>query len=458
MAADTPASAPRRHRPRSATVFVAAFVAGAAAAVGVNRALDVHLSQAKPQVECEPIFVALRSLPQGVPVTVWDVALRDWPKAMLPSTALRVTDSFEGCLLKYPLREGQPLLAAQLVKPEPQPPAASETPARDGEAPIVEEAFVPPTPAAAPVAGTEPAAAPVAAADVQRAEPTTQTAAVEPERATAPPTLEPETVAVADDTPSPAVAGQPTLAVPATESAANQSDVAVQQPEPAVAAATPVPSRDEGESPRSIDADFDVGDMPSRPAADLAKIPSVMSQAGAATAPPAEETGTGAGVRYLVVPERIARQADTSFTAPVAPEGRSAGERDQSSAPQRAAAAAPSAASATTTPAPQPRTTIDQAQTQQDEQAQRGQSAQPRQRQATSRQPQTGQQGPKQQAKPTAPRGQSQQQSAAGGREESSSRAWGGMFPNVSAGLEAMGGWRGRVREAAVPQNESARP
>jgi len=123
MAADTPA--PVRHRPRTATVFVAAFVAGAAAAVGLNRALDVHLAQSKPQVECEPIFVALRSLPQGTPVTVWDVALRDWPKAMLPATALRVTDSFEGCLLKYPVREGQPLLAAQLVKLEAAPPAAA---------------------------------------------------------------------------------------------------------------------------------------------------------------------------------------------------------------------------------------------------------------------------------------------------------------------------------------------
>ena len=60
MAADHEPVPPRRHRPRSATVFIAAFVAGAAAAVGINRALDVHLAQAKPQVECEPILVALR--------------------------------------------------------------------------------------------------------------------------------------------------------------------------------------------------------------------------------------------------------------------------------------------------------------------------------------------------------------------------------------------------------------
>jgi Flp pilus assembly protein CpaB len=57
--------------------------------VGVNRTLDVRMAQSKPRVESEAIFVALRSLPQGSPVTVWDVALRDWPKAMMPATALR---------------------------------------------------------------------------------------------------------------------------------------------------------------------------------------------------------------------------------------------------------------------------------------------------------------------------------------------------------------------------------
>ena len=111
------------HRPRAATVFAAAFIAGAAAAFGVNRALDVHIAQSRPKVESEPIFVALRSLPQGAAVTVWDVALRDWPKAMMPAAALRPKDSFEGSVLKHPLREGQPLLAYQLV----QAPAAGDT-------------------------------------------------------------------------------------------------------------------------------------------------------------------------------------------------------------------------------------------------------------------------------------------------------------------------------------------
>ena len=108
-------------RPKASTVFAAAFLAGAAAAVGVNRALDVHMAQNVPQVESESIFVALRSLPKGSPVTIYDVALRDWPVAMLPATALRPDSSFDGVVLRHPVREGQPILSLQIAKASPEP-------------------------------------------------------------------------------------------------------------------------------------------------------------------------------------------------------------------------------------------------------------------------------------------------------------------------------------------------
>jgi len=108
-------------RPKASTVFAAAFLAGAAAAVGVNRALDVHMAQNVPQVESESIFVALRSLPKGSPVTIYDVALRDWPVAMLPATALRSDSSFDGVVLRHPVREGQPILSLQIAKASPEP-------------------------------------------------------------------------------------------------------------------------------------------------------------------------------------------------------------------------------------------------------------------------------------------------------------------------------------------------
>ena len=127
------------NQPRPLTILAAAFLAGGAAAVGLNHFLDVHLSQRKPVVESEPIFIAMRSLPSGAPITVWDVALRNWPKAMLPTTAMRVEDSFDGMHLKMPLREGQPLLSVQLEPAAVGTIAAVESGGRDGGVIVVDD-------------------------------------------------------------------------------------------------------------------------------------------------------------------------------------------------------------------------------------------------------------------------------------------------------------------------------
>jgi len=196
---------PKRNRPKALPVFLAAFVAGAAAAVGVNQALDVHLSQKKPQVESEPIFVALRSLPQGSPVTIWDVALRDWPRAMLPTTALRADDSFEGCVLRHPLREGQPLLSVQLMR-------AGQT--AQAELLPTETTFTPPTPAA-PVAR-------VVEADLWTPAPAT------PQPTTPTPSV-----------PSPIAAAQPATAVPQVVAAPPQQPTSTDVAPPVATAGVP---------------------------------------------------------------------------------------------------------------------------------------------------------------------------------------------------------------------------
>ena len=226
-------------------VFASAFVAGAVAAVGVNRALDVHLAQTRPQVEAEPIFVALRSLPQGAPVTVWDVALRDWPKAMLPTAALRARDSFEGCVLKYPLREGQPLLAVQLVQADRASGAAATQPTTSAE-----PAFVPAQPAAsrAPISESSdpwmpadpapaPAMKPVAARPVA-----TVAAVPAPARPVAEsrPVAEPAPVAVQrDDTPVVAISAQPEAALASTTVATPAVPAPVEPTGPAAGSAEP---------------------------------------------------------------------------------------------------------------------------------------------------------------------------------------------------------------------------
>ena len=446
-------AASARHRPKSFTVFAAAFIAGAAAAVGVNRVLDVQLAQRRPQVECEPIFVALRTLPQGAPVTVWDVALKDWPKAMLPSSALRAGDTFDGYVLRHAVREGQPLLAVQLVKsgaaaaaspvaPEtftPAVPAASPTPppATSTQADpwmpaesIVQPAPTPPTPVAqvpttpATLPATTPATTP--ASNDKPAEVVTNTVATpsatdrSSDRTSAPlPAAAPadDTVAAAPAPAAPAAAPTEPATVPTEPEAAPIAPAtaptiaATLQPMPPSPTDIDPPVRSEPTPGLAIDPD----EMAEAVATDVQTMPSVMTAKGQPTTPATRPTASDAG-RYLVVPERIALQADTSFTTP----------RPEPPGPPATVAKAPTAT-------PRPTATGSQSAArrpgQQRPQAGRAQQPQPQktQSQAASR---------------------DQKQAAA------PQRTWSGMFPNVAAGIEALGSpWqRSRPADQQAPE------
>ena len=397
MSAATP-SMPVRQRPKSYTVFAAAFIAGAAAAFGVNRVLDVHLAQQKPQVECEPIFVVLRSLPQGSPVTVWDVALKDWPKAMLPASALRARDSFEGFVLRHAVREGQPLLTVQLV----------HSSALGGMSPatVAGESFTSPVPAAAAVA-------PSTAAENDLWTPSEaigpQSTAADPKVAAAPSVVNPPAatttdIAATDAGPVAApVRAEPTPAEPAV----SESQVATRTPNTATAPrvareAVAAPTR-VAPSPEAIDVSANqrptpvtagTAEMTEADVTDIATMPSVMAPAGVASDRPT----AGNSTRYLVVPERIALQADTSFATP-RPEppgppsmGRPAPD---TSKPQQTGQTAANAGGSTRRRSPQARSPQQQPQ-----------------------EPQKQQQQPPTVAAPQ--------------------RTWSGMFPNVAAGIDAM--------------------
>jgi hypothetical protein len=519
MTAESAAPSTRRHRPKATTVFVAAFLAGAVAAVVVNRMLDLHLAQAKPQVESEPIFVALRPLPQGSPVTVWDVALRDWPRAMLPSTALKASDSFEGSVLKYPLREGQPLLSVHLlpttaataaaaateevfVKPQAAPPTPSRrepepdlwTPGGTAAKPAPsapQAARVEPAretmsfavvPLEEPAAEEQPVAEPAADTVAEtlpeaEAEPVTESTAAaavaadtslaEIEEVAAEP-VPADSVAVAEeaddaimDEPLPAAepvppapAGVPTLVaveppaeeppVPADEPA-EVAGPAVSEPAPPVAAIT----RRDSDLPLlgrlAPDPDATIDAAP--PAVDLDSMPSVLAGSGMDSDP--EDTPTAVGnPRYLVVPERIARQADTMFAPPVAAEPQAAAEPKAVAQPKAVPEPKPLA---------QPKT-----------------AAKPIEQPRPQAQPQASQNRPRNNRRPPidvrpqqpvpavkdAPRSAGQPaQPSPPSREDDRNRtalgprAWGGMFPNVAAGVEAFGNrWRGDERSAAQPR------
>jgi len=445
MAAETTRTASpaasARHRPKSFTVFAAAFIAGAAAAVGVNRVLDVQLAQRRPQVECEPIFVALRPLPQGAPVTVWDVALKDWPKAMLPSSALRAGDTFDGYVLRHPVREGQPLLAVQLVKSgaaasaspvateafTPAVPAASPTPppatSTQADPWMPAESIVQPTPVPAPTTPvaqvpttTPPATEKQAQVETTAAVPpsTTESASEQPpiiaaveDTAAAAPTpaitpIEPETVATEVETAPLAPATTPTIAATAQPMPPSPTDI-----DP------PVPSEPTPYTDTALD------DMTEAVATDAQTMPSVMTAQNQPAGPAPRPSASDAG-RYLVVPERIALQADTSFTTP----------QPEPPGPPATVTKAPTAT-------PRPTATPSQSAARRPA-PQRPQATRPQQPQPQKTQSQAASRDQKTAAAPQ--------------------RTWSGMFPNVAAGIEAMSSPWQRSRPAAQQATPAPQP
>jgi hypothetical protein len=312
-------------------VFGAAIVAGAAAAFGLNSALDTHLAQAKPQVESESILVALRALPAGAPVTVWDVGLRDWPKAMVPSSAMRVTDDLDNLIVRHPLREGQPILAVQLGRADaaavdavarplavasPTPPPSRE-PERDlWEATLTASA----SPITTPPAITTPPTAPVAM--VTTVSTTfaagTTTASPQAQVTTTPTTSNIPTTPTADPVPAAVVASVPRPEPVAPTAPVVSAPIATTAP-----TVEPQPTQD----PRALEADAPTARIalaiaPPAPQATVEATPAV-ADAGSTPSSPLRNPlrPRSSVIQALAVPNRSALTDEIATRSEAPPAG-----------------------------------------------------------------------------------------------------------------------------------------
>jgi hypothetical protein len=312
-------------------VFGAAIVAGAAAAFGLNSALDTHLAQAKPQVESESILVALRALPAGAPVTVWDVGLRDWPKAMVPSSAMRVTDDLDNLIVRHPLREGQPILAVQLGRADaaavdavarplavasPTPPPSRE-PERDlWEATLTASA----SPITTPPAITTPPTAPVAT--VTTVSTTfaagTTTASPQAQVTTTPTTSNIPTTPTADPVPAAVVASVPRPEPVAPTAPVVSAPIATTAP-----TVEPQPTQD----PRALEADAPTARIalaiaPPAPQATVEATPAV-ADAGSTPSSPLRNPlrPRSSVIQALAVPNRSALTDEIATRSEAPPAG-----------------------------------------------------------------------------------------------------------------------------------------
>lgn len=358
----TPSASARSHRPRSYTVFGAAFVAGAAAAFGVNNVLDAHLARSRPQVESESILVAIRSLPAGAPVTVWDVALKDWPKAMVPAAAMRVTDDLENLVARHPLREGQPVLAVQLARVDAEEAAAAKpvevvSTAHQGRAAPERDLWDPGQPvspprdtiASRPTARVEPAPESVTRTESAPTVPATPAPsvaitppAVAPVVPAAPTTTPPAEIPAATAAATPAapvetltLPGGPATATPAGETAATTPA----KPEaPAIAAAPTDPQPAATEPATVAHAPAATVSPTVEPSADLAATSRGGEQARGGTRP------HPSSVQFLSVPAPESLEADSQ--PPLPDEGSTAWVGGPPTSPTADAATATASATA----------------------------------------------------------------------------------------------------------------
>ena len=341
-------------------------------------------------------------------------------------------------MLRDPVREGQPLLTVQLVKSGvatactvatetftpamPAMPAASAVPTAPPSTSTQADPWMPSgligelTPApATPVAEVAPVET-VSQDDDREPEGAEETAVVT--KTDEPP--QPTTTDVVTTSPPAPDTEQPVAAPVAAEPTPFEPQLA-----PTIAsAAQPMPP-----SPTDIDpptrqqptvgVEDDLDEMSEAVATDVQSMPSVMKASGQ---PVAQSTrpATGDAGRYLVVPERIALQADTSFTTP----------RPEPPGPPAAPTAKPGAT---------PRSATAPAQSS----ARRG--TPPRPQASRSQQPQQQKSQPQAAAR-------DQNQAAA------PSKSWGGMFPNVAAGIEAMSGSWQRQRPTAEQATPTTQP
>jgi pilus assembly protein CpaB len=100
-------------RPKSLILLALALGCGLVASIGISQVLD---SSNRPvAVETAPIYVALRNVNVGDPMTESMVALEEWPKGKVPVGSLTKWEDLEGRRPRTNIYQGEPILDGKLL-------------------------------------------------------------------------------------------------------------------------------------------------------------------------------------------------------------------------------------------------------------------------------------------------------------------------------------------------------
>jgi pilus assembly protein CpaB len=100
-------------RPKSLILLALALGCGLVASIGISQVLD---SSNRPvAVETAPIYVALRNINVGDPLTETMVALEEWPKDKVPVGAVTTWEALEARRPRTNIYQGEPILDGKLL-------------------------------------------------------------------------------------------------------------------------------------------------------------------------------------------------------------------------------------------------------------------------------------------------------------------------------------------------------
>lgn len=97
-------------RAKSILLLLLALGCGLVASIGITQVMATRQAQSPGPVETESIFVAMKDIAMGDPLTAQMVKLEPWPKDKIPAGALTRLEDVEGRRPKGPIPAGSPIV------------------------------------------------------------------------------------------------------------------------------------------------------------------------------------------------------------------------------------------------------------------------------------------------------------------------------------------------------------
>ncbi|MCR4416054.1 MAG: Flp pilus assembly protein CpaB, partial [Thermoguttaceae bacterium] len=102
-------------RAKSILLLLLALGCGLVASIGITQVMATRDTAATTSTETETIFVAMKDIAMGDPITAQMVKLEPWPKDKVPAGAISKLEDLEGRKPRGPIPAGSPIVEKHLV-------------------------------------------------------------------------------------------------------------------------------------------------------------------------------------------------------------------------------------------------------------------------------------------------------------------------------------------------------